>query len=427
MIFEDSKRQTAIELDEKDPLASYRNKFIIDDDKTIYLDGNSLGRLPKKTVTYLQHVISQEWGSRLIRNWNEGWYEQSTNIGKKIAQLVGAQPDEVILSDSTSINLYKLAFAAIRYQPDRAKIVSDDFNFPSDLYILQSIIRQMGSGHRLELIKSSNGISIDMPDVDKLVDNQTSLLTLSHVAFKSAFMYDMARITSLAHSKGALMLWDLSHSVGVVPIHLNDCDVDLAIGCTYKYLNGGPGAPAFLYVRKDLQEKLSSPVWGWFGDESPFKFHPEYHASHSIKRFLIGTPPILSLSAIEPALDILLSVGIEKIRQKSILQTEYLLFLLGHILEPLGFFTGSPITTESRGSHITIRHSQAYRICQALIHPDYGDFIVIPDFREPDNIRLGIAPLYTSFIEIYDAVQSLKNIVEEKLFEFFDQSRQSVT
>ena len=237
----------------------------------------------------------------------------------------------------------------------------------------------------------------------------------------------MKEITSLAHEKGAMILWDLSHSIGAVPGELNESNADLAVGCTYKYLNGGPGSPAFLYVRKDLQDKLSSPIWGWFGEKNPFDFELKYRPGEGIRRFLAGTPPILSLKAIEPTLDMMNETGMERLRKKSVSQSEFLLRLAEELLWPLGFQSGSPMDPEKRGSHVSLRHPEAYRICKALIDPDLGDVVVIPDFREPDNIRLGITPLYTTYTEIFMAVREIRNIVEDKLFLKYSSEREQVT
>jgi kynureninase len=427
MEFENIALENAINLDKQDQLAGFREKFYIDDEKIIYLDGNSLGRLPITTKEHLDEVISQEWGSRLIQNWNEGWYDRPTKLAAKIAKLIGAQPNEVILSDSTSVNLYKLAYAAIQGATPRKKIISDELNFPSDLYILQGILAAMGKDYQLDLIPSRDEMTIQIEDIEKMVDDNTALLTLSHVAFKSAFLHDMKSVTQIAHNKGSLVLWDLSHSVGVIPIQLHEAGVDLAIGCTYKYLNGGPGSPAFLYVKKELQQKLLSPIWGWFGDHSPFEFRLRYQPSKEIQRFVVGTPPILSLSALEPALDLIQEAKIENLRTKSVHQTEYLIYLFEEMLISLGFTLGTPLDHEQRGSHVSFRHPEAYRICQALIDPEYGNFVVIPDFREPDNIRLGISPLYTSFSEIFYGVQTIRYVVQKRLYEKFDFARSPET
>ena len=253
-------------LDTSDPLAPYRNRFKIKEANLIYLDGNSLGRLPKQTSTLVSKVVEDQWGRRLIRSWNEGWYELSTQLAEKLALIIGAKPHEVIFTDSTSQNLFKLITGALRFKKERTRIVSDVYNFPSDIYLLQGIKDLFGDRHKIVLAGAPDAVKMDYDELFHAIDKDTALVTLSHVVFKSAFMYDMKKVTEYAHKKGALVLWDLSHSAGAVPVKLNDCDVDLAVGCSYKYLNGGPGAPAFLYVREGLQEKIKSPVWGWFGE-----------------------------------------------------------------------------------------------------------------------------------------------------------------
>jgi kynureninase len=415
----------ATQLDSTDELASFRQRFAIADPDTIYLDGNSLGRLPLATADQMQNVVDRQWGERLIRGWNEGWLDAPRRVGDKIAALLGARPGEVIVTDSTSINLFKLAVAALRHQPGRNVIYSDELNFPSDLYVFQGIIELLGQRHNLKLLPSRDSIQVESADVNAAFDEQTALVSLSHVAFKSAFMYKMQDVTALAHMAGALTLWDLSHSAGVVPIKLNTWDVDLAVGCTYKYLNGGPGAPAYLYVREDLQEKLLQPIWGWFGANKAFEFGLDYSPAPGIARFAVGTPPILSLQAIETGVEMLLEAGIRHIRTKSMRQTEYLIALAQEWLLPLGFTIGSPLNPARRGSHISLRHPEAYRINRALIEAVSPR--VIPDFRAPDCLRLGIAPLYTSYKDIARAVLRLREIVIGKEYESFSSERMAVT
>jgi kynureninase len=417
----------ARQLDAQDELASFQERFAIQDPDLIYLDGNSLGRLPKRTLSFMQEAIQKHWGQRLIRSWNEGWMKAPTALGAKIARLVGAEEDEILVTDSTSVNLFKLAVAALRARPGRTEIVSDALNFPSDLYILQGAIDLLGGARRLALVDSPDGIAIPEGAVEAVIDRDTALVSLTHVAFKSAFMYDMARVTRAAHRAGALALWDLSHSTGAVPLDLNGWEVDLAVGCTYKYLNGGPGAPAFLYVRRDLQKQLNQPIWGWFAAQDPFAFELEFNPAGDISRFKVGTPPMLSLKALEPALDILLEAGVEAIRAKSVRQTEYLIALADQWLAPLGFELGTPRQAERRGSHISLRHPEGYRITQALIGSPPPAVKVIPDFRAPDNIRLGVAPLYTTFSEIYRALERMRTIVEEKIYERYSERRSGVT
>jgi len=425
--YSDTDISLARELDAKDELASFRDEFVIDDPNLIYLDGNSLGRLPKRTVHFMRNSIENEWGTRLIRAWNEGWINIPTELGAKIAKLVGARANEILVTEATSINLFKLAVAALQAHPNRTRIVSDVLNFPSDLYILQGIIDLLGKNHTLELIPSADSITIAPEAVDAAIDKNTALVSLTHVAFKSAYMYDMARVTEQVHQAGALMLWDLSHSVGAVPVDLNGCNVDLAVGCTYKYLNGGPGSPAFLYVRRDLQEQLSQPMWGWFASENPFSFELNFTPASDISRYRVGAPPILSMKALEPAIDILLEAPMEQIRAKSIKQTEYLIFLAEQWLTPLGFTLGSPHRAELRGSHVSLRHGESYRINRALIESPPPAIKVIPDFRTPDNIRLGVAPLYTTFSEIHQALNRMRTIVEGKIYEKYSAEYLTVT
>jgi kynureninase len=419
----------ARQLDAEDELSSFREEFVINNDQLIYMDGNSLGRLPRRTILRLQEIVKKEWGEDLIRGWNAGWFQAPARLGEKIAQMIGAVPGQVVLSDSTSINLFKLIMAALSLYPRRRTIISDRLNFPSDLYILQGCInllnekKDSGDKYSLNLIPSENEIDIDIDDLSKAIDQHTALVTLSHVTFKSGFLYDVDTITQKAHNAGALVLWDLSHSVGVVPIELDDWGVDMAVGCTYKYLNGGPGSPAFLYVRRDLQEQVLSPIWGWFGQRSPFAFDLQYRPAQGISRFLAGTPQVLSLLAMEAGLDLQIQADIDRIRGKSIHLTSYLVYLFDEILAPLGFTLGSPRDPSRRGSHISLRHPEGYRINRALIE----EMDVLPDFREPDHIRLGLAPLYTRFLDVWQAVDRLRRVVEEGRFHNYAEERLPVT
>lgn len=413
--------QYAQGLDQQDELAAFRQRFVIDDPELIYLDGNSLGRLPAAVIPRLQQTIEHEWGKRLIRGWNEGWIEAPNRVGDKIGRLLGAQPGEVIMADATSVNLFKLALAAVRAQPGRGKIVTDDLNFPSDLYILQSICRLTGA--RLEVVRSADGIHGPLEGLAAAVDGDTALVTLSHTVFKSGYTYDMAAVSELAHQVGALTLWDLSHAAGSVPVALNTANADLAVGCTYKYLNGGPGTPAFLYVRRELQEKLENPLSGWMGQQNQFDFGLQYDPAPGIQHFLTGTPAILALAAAEPGIELLLEAGMERVRAKSVRQTAYLIDLWETLLAPLGFRLNSPRDPARRGSHISIGHDEGMRINLALIN----EMNVLPDFRRPDNIRLGIAPLYNTFCEIHTAVTRLQQVVAERLYERYDPSGIRVT
>ena len=414
----------AQQLDSQDPLASYREQFVIADPDLIYLDGNSLGMMPKVAQHRAKQVVEEEWGNDLIRGWNKGWWEAPKRVGDKIGQLIGAAEGQTLVSDTISLNLFKLATSALTLQSSRKRIVTDTFNFPSDLYVLQGIKQNLGNHHEIIRIGAiDDDITPDLAALESAIDENTALVTLSHVVFKSGYLYDMRRITELAHSKGALVLWDLSHSVGSVPIHLDDCNADFAIGCTYKYLNGGPGAPGFLYVNKNIQEKLTSPIWGWWGQKNPFDFSLDYEPASGAQRFLVGTQPMISLLTMETALEPALNAGMDAIRTKSILMTDYASYLTDIWLAPLGFSIGSPRDSVQRGSHISIRHADGYRINRSLIE----EMNVIPDFRAPDNIRLGFSSLYTSFTDIWEGFDRIKRVMEEKRYEKYPQQKLTVT
>jgi kynureninase len=329
----------------------------------------------------------------------------------------------VIVADSTSVNLYKLALAALRARPGRRKVVTDDLNFPSDLYILQGMMEMLGEGHRLEVVRSADGLRGPIAGLAAAIDEDTALVTLSHTVYKSGYTYDMEAVTRLAQKAGAMVLWDVSHSAGVMPLHLTEANVDLAVGCTYKYLNGGPGAPAFLYVRRDLQEGSDNPIVGWMGQKGLFEFGLAYEPAEGLRRFLTGTPAVLSLAGLEPAVDLLLEAGVERVRAKSVRQTEYLIGLWEAVLAPLGFRLKSPRAAGERGSHVALGHDEGFRIARCLIE----EMKVLPDFRAPDNIRFGISPLYNSFEDIYVAVSRLRQVVEGRLYEKYSEERPVVT
>jgi kynureninase len=421
----------AKQLDAGDELARFRQDFVMADDDLIYLDGNSLGRLPRAAIARTETVVREQWGADLIRGWNKDWWQAPARIGEKIATLVGAAPGQVRVSDSTSVDLFKLAGTALKLRPGRTKIVTDSLNFPSDLYILQGLVELLKPGegpaqgrHKIARIGSQDDdITPDLAALEAAIDESTALVTLSHVVFKSGYLYDLAHITEMAHRRGALVLWDLSHSVGALPIALDACAADFAIGCTYKYLNGGPGSPAFLYVNKSLQEQAISPLWGWWGRAAPFDFDLDYAPAPGIDRFMVGTQPMLSILAMEESLNPTLEAGIKAIREKSLSLTEYAIFLFDEILFPLGFSLGSPRDGDRRGSHISIRHPEGYRINRCLIE----EMKVLPDFRAPDNIRLGFAPLYTSFAEVWEGIERIRRSAAEKLFEKYPKERLTIT
>ncbi|MEM7473945.1 MAG: kynureninase [Planctomycetota bacterium] len=391
---------------------SFMSNFYNADPDLCYLDGNSLGRLPLAAMQRVVTLVREGWGEDLIRGWNKDWIDLPIRLGDKIARLIGASEGEVVIADSTSINLFKLATAALQLKSGRSKVVTDATNFPSDLYILESAASSAGNAQQLHAVGSAADVEAPVEELLKAIDQDTALVSLSHVAFRSAAMWDMDRVTQAAHAAGALVLWDLSHSVGAIPVELNRCQADLAVGCTYKYLCGGPGAPAFLYVRKNLQSTLQNPLQGWFSHRSPFEFGPQYEPAETIERFLVGTPPILSLAAIEAGVDLVSQSGIAELRKKSIELSEVLISLFDRDLSELGFQLQSPTSAASRGSHISISHPEARRITQVLI----DRFQVIPDFRGPDIIRIGIAPLYNTQQDIRKVASAMREIVLDKLY-----------
>ena len=419
-----ASRDFALQLDAQDKLASFKEAFVIPDPSLVYFDGNSLGMMPKAAQEKSRQIVDEQWGRDLIRGWNKGWWDAPSRVGDKIGQLIGAAAGQTLVGDTVSVNLFKLATSALTLQPNKTRIITDTFNFPSDLYILQGINQTLGNRHEIIRIGASdNDITPDLAALEAAINENTALVTLSHVVFKSGYMYDMKRITDLAHKKGALVLWDLSHSVGSVPVHLDDCNADFAIGCTYKYLNGGPGAPAFLYVNKNIQEKLSSPIWGWWGQKNPFDFDLDYTPAPGAQRFLVGTQPMISLLTMEAALEPLLQAGMDSLREKSILMTDFASFLTENWLVPFGFSIGSPADSAIRGSHISIRHPEGYRINRTLIE----EMNLIPDFRAPDNLRLGFAPIYLSFVDVWEGFDRIRRVMEEKRYEKYPKNKLAVT
>jgi kynureninase len=412
---------SAAALDAADPLARFRDRFVFSDPTLVYLDGNSLGRLPVATVAHAEDLVSRAWGDRLIRSWNDDWWEAPLRIGDAIAPLIGADAGEVAIADSTSVNLFKLVVAALRARPGRTRILTDDLNFPSDLYVLSAAADLLGAS--VEVVPSPDGIHGPVAALIDRLDGDVALLSLSHVVFKSGYLYDMETLTAAAHAAGVLVLWDLSHAAGAVPIDLNGARADLAVGCTYKYLNGGPGAPAFLYVRSDLQAGLDSPISGWWGHTRPFDFELSYTPDTGIRRFLTGTAPVVSMALIEPGIDVLSDAGIAALRTKSVAQTTYLIARWEADLAPLGFTLNSPRDAQMRGSHVSLGHPDGLGIDLALIN-DHG---VLPDFRPPDNLRLGVAPLYARFADIATAIDAMVDIVTTGRHHHYLTSRPAVT
>ncbi len=390
-------------LDAADPLASFRARFAPGDPSLVYLDGNSLGRLPLATIDRLREVVTREWGEELIRGWSH-WMDLPRRAGDAIGALLGARPGEVLVSDSTTVNFYKLATAALDARPGRRTIVTDRDNFPTDRYVLEGLAAARGLS-----IVWLDGDPVEGPtpaDVARVVGEDTALVTLTHVNYRSAAIADLPAITAVAHRAGALTLWDLSHSAGSVPVELEASGADLAVGCTYKYLNGGPGAPAYLYVREALQGALRSPIWGWLGRRDPFAMEQGYEPAAGIGGWLAGTPGVLAIAAVEEGVRLVAEAGIERIRAKGMALTAYAIALHDAWLAPLGCRLGSPRDAARRGSHVSIRHPEAARLCERLLAGG-----VVPDFRGPDSIRFGMSPLTTSFGDVYRGLERLRGLV----------------
>jgi kynureninase len=397
-------RETCLSFDRQDPLASVRDEFALPEG-VIYLDGNSLGALPRQTLPRMTQVIGEEWGSGLIRSWNDAhWIDAPARIGDKIARLIGAKGGEVIVADSTSVNLFKLLAEALRVQPGRHFILTEASNFPTDLYIAQGLIDLLGGNHALRVV--------DRAEIERALDGSVAVLMLTHVDYASGEIHDMRRITEAAQKVGALVLWDLSHSAGAVPVDLNAAQVDLAVGCGYKYLNGGPGAPAYLFVATGLQEAMQSPLSGWMGHAAPFAFEPEYRPASGIKRQLAGSPPILSMLALEVAVDLWLRVDQREARRKSMALGDLFIQQVDETCRDLGVEVVSPREAKIRGSQVSLRHQEAYRVMRALI--DRG---VIGDFRTPDLLRFGFSALYTRYVDVFDAVRRLREVLTSRAWD----------
>jgi kynureninase len=396
-------RDDALARDEADHLAHFRDRFALRDPDLVYLDGNSLGRLPLATQERIARVVAEEWGERLIRGWWEHWLELPTHVGDLVGSLVGAGPGQVVVADSTTVCLYKLASAALALDPGRTEVVIAHDEFPTDRYVLESLAAERG----LEL-RWLDGSPVDGPqpeDVAALLTPRTALVILSHVNYRSAAIAPLAEITRLVHDAGALVLWDLCHSAGVLPVELDAAGADLAVGCTYKYLNGGPGAPAFLYVNRRHQQELRQPVWGWFGRRDQFLMEQGYAPAEGIGAWLSGTPNVLGLSAVEEGARLTAEATIPAIAAKARTITEYALELHDARLVPLGFELGSPRDPSHRGSHLSVRRADARALCDSLAAAG-----VITDFRMPDTIRLGCSPLTTSFAEVWEGIDRLSRL-----------------
>lgn len=385
----------AARLDAADPLAGCRAEFMLDD-AVAYLDGNSLGALPKATPARIEQVVRGEWGEGLVGSWNAaGWIDLPQRIGAKIAPLVGAKIHEVVVADSVSVNLFKLISAALAMQQGRKVVLSEPGNFPTDLYMIEGLEKQGLAERRL----------VERGDIERALGDDVGLLLVTHVHYKTGEVFDMARLTKAAHDAGVLVLWDLSHSVGAVPVDLNAADADLAVGCGYKYLNGGPGAPAFAYVAERHHSALQQPLSGWMGHAQPFAFSDNYTPAPGVDRLLCGTPPILSMSALEVGVDLISGIGIDALVAKSRALSEFTRAAMAEAVPELPCISpGDPLQP---GSQLSFRHQHAYELCQALIARK-----VIGDFRAPDVLRFGFAPAYVRFADCWRAVRELRDMLD---------------
>ncbi len=398
-------RADAKAMDSRDPLAAARGAFSLPHD-TIYLDGNSLGALPRATAARLHATVRDEWGEDLIAGWTKhGWIDMPLRVGDKIARLIGAPPGTVVACDTTSLNLHKVLAAALAERPARRTVISERANFPADLYVAEGLFRTLGKGHRLHLVDRPEGIAA-------AIDDDTAAVMLTQVDYRTGALHDMAAVTKAAHEKGALVIWDLAHSAGALPVDLAGCEADYAVGCGYKYLNGGPGAPAFLYVAERLQKSFVPALQGWLGHAAPFAFETGYRPADGIARAIVSTPSILALAALECGVDLLALWDMAAIRAKSEALGEIFRILVDSLAEKLELTRASPRDFASRGSQMCYRHRHGYAIMQALIERR-----VVGDFRAPDILRFGFAPLYVRHVDVWDAAASLVDVIETRAYE----------
>lgn len=390
-------------LDAADPIAGFRKRFALPQG-IVYLDGNSLGALPRCVSGRVAEVVSREWGEGLVRSWNDaGWIDLPRRVGDKIARLVGAAPGEVVCADSTSVNVFKVLAAALSLRPERRTILSEEGNFPTDLYVAEGLARLLGMGHRLRLVPKGELVAA--------LDADVAALLVTHVDYRTGERHDMERLTRAAHAAGALAVWDLAHSAGAMPVDLTGAGADLAVGCGYKFLCGGPGAPAFLYVARRHQSAFDPPLSGWLGHAEPFAFEPAYRPAPGISRALCGTPPILSMSALDAALDVLLEADLALVRAKSEALTS---FFVEAVEQECGGAVRlvSPREASLRGSQVSFAHPDAYAVMRALIERG-----VVGDFRAPDVLRFGFAPLYVRFADAWDAARALADVLSSHAHE----------
>ena len=394
-----SSREEFLRLDAEDPLASIREQFDLPP-RLIYLDGNSLGAMPRESRTRLSEAMSQ-WAHGLISSWNNaGWAEAPTRVGDKIGRLLGAQPSEVVLGDTTSVNLYKALNAALGLHGGGV-ILTDEENFPTDLYIAEAVAKKWGV--RLRRVPRNQ--------LGEAIQQGVAVVTATHVDYRTGQMLDLHALTKAAHDAGALFVWDLCHSAGAVPLDLNGAEVDLAVGCTYKFLNGGPGAPAYTFAARRLHGELNNPIPGWFGHEQPFDFDSGYRPAPDARRFLTGTPAILSVAALEAAIDLWLTVDIALVRSKSLVLADLLIDQVMRRCEEFGLELASPEEPATRGSQVSFRHPNAYGIVRAL-----AEVGIVGDHRPPDIARFGLTPLYTRYVDMWDAAEQLSDVLKRRTF-----------
>ena len=397
--------EQAAALDAGDPLAYCRDEFVLPEGVIAYLDGNSLGRPLKATRERLTRLVDHEWGERLIRAWDEEWMDLPLALGDQLGRVVvGAAAGQVMIGDSTTVMLYKLIRAALDARPHRGEIIADTENFPTDRYVLDAIARE--TGRVIRWIDPDPRAGVRLAEVEALLSERTALVLLSHVAYKSAYIADMAGITAAAHRAGAIAAWDLCHAAGAIEVALDTSDADLAVGCSYKFLNGGPGAPAFCYVAHRLQGELTQPISGWMGHADPFAMGPGYIPAPGIRRFISGTPPVLGMAPIQDMAHLIEQVGMPAIRAKSVALTEYAVRVTDETLAPLGVTVASPRDPAVRGGHVTLDHPRMKEAVAELWRRG-----IIPDFRPPGGLRVGLSPLSTSFTELATALVHLRQIL----------------
>jgi len=417
--------EQAKKFDAQDSLASFRENFQHQSNE-IYLDGNSLGKLPLQAKVDLQKAVDEQWGENLIRSWNDHWLELPERLGQKLATLFGVSSEELKVGESTSVNLYKLTHALLSSELFPKNLLTDSLNFPSDVYIMEGLAKQFKCNPPF-VVSYKNDLKADLELLKREIKNQPGIICLSLVGFKSAYLYPMKSLNVFAEENNSIIIWDLSHAAGVVAIDLKKSKTKIALGCTYKFLNGGPGSPAFIYIQKKLIKDLYSPIQGWFGHQKPFDFSLPFIPANNINRFDAGTPHVLSLIGMEAGIDLCLKAGISDIQKKSQDQTTYLTKLIESKLVPMGFKIETPLNSQERGSHITIAHDESWRVCKALIQGINGGVSFIPDFRPPNYLRLGIAPIYTSFTDLFRSIERIEQIMTTKEYLNIDQEKPKVT